>query len=144
MTIHCLKYHQESKLSPSTDDDISAVLQHLLRTIYRSLGKFCNEICAINRQAKIINRIEEQYRLIELKVVGDFLRNKQEVLHLDDNDIQKFSEVPEPAFFNLTEEMFTRKNDSFSLNLAAAELESEQKMPDGTGLNNLLQEGFED
>jgi hypothetical protein len=94
--------------------NINTAFNPLASFVAKNGGRYIHQ-----SQAEVINRMEEQYRLTEPKVVGDFLRSKQEVLYLDDNDIQKFSEVPGSAFFNLNKEMFTRKNDSFGLNLAA-------------------------
>jgi len=74
----------------------------------------------IDRQATIIQLMEEHQNPTYSKVV-EFLESKMGVLNIEEGDVNKFVEVPGPNFFNLTEEMLTRRTGNFGLKHATAD-----------------------
>ncbi|CAG8754119.1 6729_t:CDS:2, partial [Funneliformis caledonium] len=53
--------------------------------------------------------------------VVEFLESKMEVLNIEEGDVNKFVEIPDPNFFNLTEEMLTQETGNFGLKHATAD-----------------------
>src|SRR6266542_82824 len=73
-----------------------------------------------DHQATIIQLMEEHQNPTYFKIVK-FLENKIKVLNIKEDDVNKFVEISDLNFFNLTEEMLTRRTGNFDLKHATAD-----------------------
>ncbi len=64
--------------------------------------------------------MEEHQNPTYFKIVK-FLENKIKVLNIKEDDVNKFVEISDLNFFNLTEEMLTRRTGNFDLKHATAD-----------------------